>query len=230
MIITIDGPVASGKSTVAQVLAQRFNFYYLYTGLLYRAIAYALVKTYGYSELDLASPKSSDLDELLASGRIVYMFHDGMAHIVFDGTDITNLLKTEYVDQISSISSANSLVRSAVYRLQQSIATGTDIVADGRDTGSVVFPRADVKFFLTASVEERARRWRNDQVSQGNAVTLSDAITAVNMRDQRDKTRKISPLIQAADAILIDNSSWSIDETIERMVQVVVERFPILGA
>ncbi len=229
MIITIDGPVASGKSTVAQALAHEFHefgFYYLYTGLLYRALAYALVTAYGYSEEALVAPGEDALEALLQKGRLEYRFDVGAARILFDGKDITSLLKTEEVDRISSISSANAAVRAAVYCLQQQIATGADIIADGRDTGTVVFPNAQIKFFLTASVEERAFRWRTNQARQGNMVSEDEAITAVTMRDERDRTRKISPLLPAEDAILVDNSNWSIEETITYMAAIVRDRYP----
>ncbi len=221
MIITIDGPVASGKSTVAQKLAERFGYYYLYTGLLYRALAYALVTSFGYTNETLAEPSQEHIDALLVNGRLVYCFDKYGAHILFDGTDITAYLKSEFVDGISSISSANPRVRGAVFVLQQSIALGNDVVADGRDTGTVVFPDAQVKFFLTASLEERARRWRIGQSVLGNVVSKEESEAAVLMRDTRDRERTVSPLKQADDAILVDNTNWTIDETIGYMTSIV---------
>ncbi len=223
MIITIDGPVASGKSTVAEKMAVQFGFFYLYTGLLYRALAYALVTSFSYTKETLQEPAQKDIDSLLAEGRIVYRYDSGGPHIFFDGAEITGLLKSEFVDGISSISSANPRVREGVFVLQQSIAMQNDIVADGRDTGTVVFPDAEVKFFLTASLEERARRWRIGQEQQGNLLDEREALAAVSLRDERDTNRVVSPLKIASDAILVDNTGWSIDETIAHMQNVVLE-------
>jgi len=221
MIVTIDGPVASGKSTVAQKLAERFGFYYLYTGLLYRALAYALVTSFEYTKKTLEEPAQEDIDVLLAKGRIVYTYDAQGPHIFFDSVEITHLLKSEFVDSISSISSANARVRHAVFLLQQSVAVENNIVADGRDTGTVVFPLAEAKFFLTASLSERARRWRIGQMRQGNSVSEEEARAAVALRDERDTLRVISPLKKAEDAILVDNTDLTIDETVAFMERVV---------
>lgn len=221
MIITIDGPVASGKSTVAEELARRFGYYYLYTGLLYRALAYALVKEFGYTEEQLAEPRKSDIDQLLVDGRIRYVYDAYGPHVYLDAHEITQHLKTAFVDRISSVSSANPYVRRAIAILQKNISNHNNIVADGRDTGTVVFPNAEVKFFLTATVQERARRWQQGQAAQGNNFSLEEAISAVEMRDGRDIRREFSPLKQAEDAILVDNSFLTISETIDHMAAVV---------
>jgi cytidylate kinase len=217
MIITIDGPVASGKSTIAQRLAHDLGFYYLYTGLLYRGIAYVLVHQYGYDDVALKSPRHEDVDAVLTAGRLVYRYENEQAQVWYDGVNITPFLKTKAVDATSSISSADPYVRAAILQLQVRIGHEHDVVADGRDMGTVVFPQAACKFFLTASPEVRAARWQADQQRAGIAYTFAEALQAVAMRDERDTTREHSPLKPAPDAIIVDNSDLDIAQTVAHM-------------
>lgn len=224
MIIAIDGPVASGKSTIGQEIAHRLGFYYLYTGMLYRGIAYALVKAYGYDEQKLKNPDKKHVDDLLAAGRLEYRYSEGRAQLLFDGTDITDRLKTAEVDNWASTSSALPVVRQAILHIQQEIGRTHDIVADGRDMGTVVFPDAEYKFFLTASVEVRARRWQADQKRMGNDLSLQECIAKISERDHRDTTREHSPLIQAPDAIVIDSSELDLPRTIDKILSFIAPR------
>ncbi len=224
MVITIDGPVASGKSTVAKSLAHELGFYYLYTGLLYRGLAYVLVRYKGYSEEQLRAPAQVDLGDILRDGRLEYRYENGEPSILFDGEDITAVLKTREVDGWSSLSSADPVVRKAVFDMQVKIGTLYNVVADGRDTGSVVFPDAFCKFFLTARLSVRAQRWQQDQARVGKIYTLAESEQIVQERDQRDITRAHSPLIQAPEAFLVDNSDLTSDQTIEIMKNRVMER------
>ena len=214
MVITIDGPVASGKSTIARLLAQELGFYYLYTGLLYRGLAAILVTHYGYDEAQLKHPRKEDLDDLLTGNRFEYRYEDGEPQIYFEGKAITGLLKTREVDNWSSISSADPAVRHAVLERQVSIGKLYNVVADGRDTGSVVFPDAVCKIFLTASLEVRAARWQSDQEKLGKLFSLDESMQIVAERDERDRTRSHSPLVQAVDAHVVDNTTLSREETV----------------
>lgn len=222
MIITIDGPAASGKSSAARCLAQKLGYYYLYSGLLYRACAYVLIKFGGYEKSKLPSLKPELVSTFFNVMRIRYTYtpHHG-EKIFFDEVDITPHLKTPLIDDASSMLSENAAIRHAIGIVQHAISTSSNIVADGRDMGTVVFPHAEIKFFLTASAEERARRWHADQTTRGHQVTLAEAAQLLAARDQRDTIRAHAPLAVAADAIMIDNTDLSLQETCDRMEDVV---------
>lgn len=222
MIITIDGPSASGKSSVARCLAQKLGFYYLYSGLLYRACAYVLLKQ-GYTREQLARIEPGVVSTFYNIHRIRYSYTPVTGEkIFFDDTDITLFLKTPKIDDASSLLSANPFIRHAVATVQHAIGTQSNIVADGRDMGTAVFPHAEVKFFLTASANVRARRWLQDQEKRGHVFTLEEAQAILNERDQRDTIRHSSPLAVASDAIMIDNSMLTQQETCEKMEKEVM--------
>jgi len=223
MIITIDGPTASGKSSVARALAKKLNMYYLATGMLYRAAAYVLIKQAGYTKKDLENPKTEDLATYFNPQRFQYFYcSDRGEQIFFDDKEITSFLKGSEIDEASSILSVNPLVRSALLTMQQAFGKKFDLVAEGRDVGSVVFPDADYRFFLTASVEVRAKRWEADQRKKGNNFSLDQAIEKITERDQRDRNRKIAPLVQPIGAIVIDNSELDFQQTLQRFAEVIV--------
>lgn len=222
MIITIDGPTASGKSSVARLLAKELNCYYLYTGLLYRAVAYVLVKMYGYT-LDQLEFVAEDTLALVFSGeRLAYRYTivDG-AQVFFDGVDITPQLKVAAVDVWTSYISSQKNVREAITRLQSEIAGHTTIVVEGRDCGSVVFPSAEYKIFITASLVVRAERWAKDQMRLGVVFLQESAESAVKDRDQRDEQRMHSPLIVPKGAFIIDNSQLTLQETVQRILSFI---------
>jgi cytidylate kinase len=213
VVITIDGPAASGKSTVAKRLAKRLNFYYLYTGLFYRAVAYILLEKLGVNLGDFENLREEDLSFV---SNIEYSYKNNEPHIFYKGEDITISLKLPNIDQPASIVSANESVRKAILCLQRNVAKRYNIVADGRDCGSVIFPNADYKFFLTASLDVRAKR-KVDEVGVDFDIAKEELAT----RDQRDKRRKISPLIIPSDAIVIDNSNLDREETLERFLKEI---------
>ena len=222
MIITIDGPVASGKSTVSRILADKLAFYYVCSGLIYRAIAYVLINRYGYTPETLSSVSVDDLVQCADPQRLQYSY-DELSHerIFFDHEDITIYLKDKFIDHVTSIVSVNKDVRTAVTAIQRAIAKGYDMVIDGRDVGSVVFPQAQVKFFVTASVAVRAERWRKDQERYGNHISLAQAITLISDRDERDRTRSIAPLVVPENAIIVDSSELTIQQVVEKMLEYV---------
>lgn len=222
MIITIDGPSASGKSTVAKLLAQQLGFYYLNTGFLYRALAFLLQEKYGATQHDLIAPKEEVLQQLLAPVRLDYNYeYKQGAQIIFDGTNITNYLKTPGVSQAASILSKNARVRQLLLNVQRQLAHDHNVVVEGRDTGSVVFPNADYKFFLTASNKERARRWVADQAHKGVFLSLKEAENELSIRDKRDRKREIAPLIVPSDARCIDATVMSINDVINLIAKRV---------
>lgn len=222
MIITIDGPTASGKSTAAMLMAQKLGFYYLNSGLLYRAFAYVLLDHCGYRVEKLYHPRDEDIQAYLLSDRINYICDSqAMASIWFDGNDITAHLKGGAIDQAASIVSGDVRVRQALLGVQRLIGKAHDLVIDGRDTGTVVFPDADYKFYLTASLEIRAARWMHDQQARGNSYSLQEAIAQLAIRDERDATRDIAPLRIPEAATIIDNGQLTIEQTVAVIYDLV---------
>lgn len=222
MIITIDGPVASGKSTVSRLVAQKLGYYYLCTGLLYRALAYVLVNKCGYTVETIAHPHMDDIKYCFDPKLFVYHYDEhSREQIFFDGVDITPHLKDSFMDKVTSIVSVNEQVRTAVTAIQRAIALDHNVITDGRDVGSVVFPHAEFKFFITASVLVRAERWRKDQEKYGNHLPVDQAIAIITDRDDRDKNRTIAPLIIPTDAIVIDTSALTIQQTVDKMMRFI---------
>ena len=223
MIITIDGPTASGKSTTAQLLAKKLSFYYLNSGFLYRALAYLLMRDRGYTFEMLQGPADLDVRTMLDSRRLRYSCDEkGNPYIEFDGKNITAHLKgNPEIDQAASIVSVNPVVREILLELQRAISIDHDIVIDGRDTGSVVFPYADFKFYLTAPLEVRAARWVREQYTRGNKISLQEAVQQLAMRDERDMTRKIAPLIVPQGSLTVDNGAYTLDETVDQLYRVI---------
>jgi cytidylate kinase len=208
IIITIDGPVASGKSSVAKKLAEKLGFYYLNTGYLYRALAYVLK--------DVSEPTASQLTCL---DDILYRYDNNKAHVLYKNQDITQHLFDPAIEQQSSKLSAQPEVREALLTLQRSIAQKHSLVTDGRDCGSVVFPDAAAKFFLTADVAIRAARLMQDKKRSYASMSLDQVIAQVNQRDQRDRTRIIAPLVIPKGAMVIDNSDMTQQETLTVFLQ-----------
>ncbi len=222
MIITIDGPTASGKSTAGRLLAKELNYYYLYTGLLYRALAYLLMNEHGYTLETIAHSDMNVVDQLLDRKRLVYRYDaSDRERIFFEKKDITPYLKGSRVGQAASIMGTNPEIRDWLKVLLRSIADDYDVVIDGRDAGSVVFPNADVKFFLTASEDERALRWKAQQEKREVYVTLQEAKEFVRSRDHRDTTRKTAPLTIPQGAHVIDNSDIGIGETLAKIKNIL---------
>lgn len=213
MIITIDGPVASGKSSIARALAHSLGFWYINSGLLYRAVAYAALKHYGLT-IDTLSESVSE--RIISNGikTLEYVWNGTSEQILYDKQDITGLLKDSRIDQAASVIATNALVRSHILSWIRQLAQTRDCVIDGRDTGTIVFPSADMKWYLTASVEVRAERWMNDQRKKGYTYTFDQAREIISERDMRDTTREIAPLTQADDAQLLDSSALSQEQVL----------------
>lgn len=221
MIITIDGPTASGKSTIGRMLARKLDAFYLCSGFLFRALAYVLKNYYGYTEKQFAQPRIEDIQAILDTGRLVYQYKNERVGVFFDDIDITSFLKHASVDRWSSLISLHTMVRRKIENLQHTIARGRDVVVDGRDAGSVVFPDAEYKFYITASLEERARRWQKQQGDTAQAMPFEAARAYIQERDDRDMQRKHSPLIVPVEAHVIDTTELTIDEVLERLLRII---------
>jgi cytidylate kinase len=201
MVIAIDGPAGAGKSSVARAAAERLGFTYLDTGAMYRAVAYRS-KSDGTHPAEVARNARLELGE----------------RVLLDGDDVTERIREPWVTEASSRVSADPGVRAALVAQQRRILGEGDWVAEGRDIGTVVMPEAEVKVFLTASPEERARR-RAAELGSDAAVVLQEQ----TMRDERDRSREHSPLTPAADAIPVDTTGLSLEEVVDQIVTLAVE-------
>lgn len=208
--IAIDGPSGAGKSAIASALAKRLGYEYIDTGALYRTIAYIAVKEGG----DLST---EELLKRVDARSIDYK--DGAVHL--DGEALGDAIRTEAISQKTSQLSKESAVRDYLLSLQRRLAKNGGVVMEGRDIGTVVLPSADVKFFLTASEEERARRRYEQRLASGEAVDMEKIKADIHARDERDKNRAVAPLKQAADAILVDSTAMSEEEVLDTMVNYV---------
>jgi cytidylate kinase len=215
MIIAIDGPSASGKSTLGRMLARALKLLYIDTGSMYRAVALATIE----AQLD---PRDKDAVTALANELEIDLEGDpDSLAVLLNGRDVTNQIRTEKVTEMSSVVSTIPGVRHAMVERQRALSK-RGAVLNGRDIGTVVFPDADIKFFLTAGAEERAeRRYKEDQSTGASATTYAETLADLIERDRRDSTRKDSPLKVADDAILIDSTGKSIEEVFEEMMQKI---------
>lgn len=209
MKIAIDGPAGAGKSTVAQKIASELNFVYIDTGAMYRALAWAALQQ-GVPVQDQAQ-----VSALLTTGRIELKRDADGQHVYWNGQDITSQIRTQEVSNHASIVASYGDVRAQMLVLQRAMAESGNVVMDGRDIGTHVLPHADVKIFLTASVDERAQRRYDELIGKGNDADLEQLKLEIAERDKRDSEREVAPLRQADDAVLVDTTGKSIDQVVE---------------
>ena len=221
MIITLDGPCGSGKSTLAQLLAQKLGFFYINSGYLYRALAYILVTDFGYHDEQLQHPAITDITAILDEHNFQYQYTNDGAKVFYKGQDITLLLKSSVVSDHASLISADAHVRQAVVAMQRKFGAMYDLVTDGRDGGTEIYPQAEFKFYVTAQADIRAQRLQADLTKSGHHIAFDQALHMTLMRDERDTTRLISPLKMADDALLVDTSTQSIQETLDWMLSII---------
>ena len=207
--VAIDGPAGAGKSTVAKRVAKELDFIYVDTGAMYRALAVFFLKQ-GLRPEDTEKIAKSCKDAKVSIG-----YEDGVQQVYLNGENVTSLLRTEEVGNMASVSSAVREVRAQLLELQRELARTKDVVMDGRDIGTNILPNADVKVYLTASVETRANRRYLELKEKGVECNLEDIAHDIAERDTRDMNRVIAPLKQAEDAVLVDSSDMSIDEVVE---------------
>lgn len=220
MIITIDGPSASGKSYTARLLAQKLGLKHLNSGLLFRALAYILVTYFDYSPENLVYVRREDIDKIL-SNNFEYLSENGFGKVIYNQRDLTPFLKSQKIDQAASILSTVPYVREVLLNYQRHYALENSIVVDGRDAGSVVFPNAQVKIFLTASPEIRAQRWHDDMLQKGKKYTFEHSLKEITTRDERDKMRSNAPLVIPEGAIVIDNSNLDVNQTLDKIMSYI---------
>ena len=214
MIVTLDGPAGAGKSSTARALAARLGWCYMDTGAMYRAVALVALER-GVSLDDAAA-----LAALAES--ITIAFCDG--RVVVDGRDVSSEIRTDRITQATRPVADAPPVREAMKRIQRRMAAGIDVVTEGRDQGSVVFPAAALKVFLTASPEERARRRQREEQGRGNAISLESVLAAQSNRDEGDRTRPVGAMKPADDAVIVETDGLSPHEVVERLVAMVAAR------
>ena len=217
-VVAIDGPAGAGKSTVAKALARRLGYTFLDSGALYRAGAWAARRQ------GIAWSDGHALGQLIHDIEIRFDFRDDANHITVDGEDVTDEIRRPEISEGASQVSAFAEVRAGLLALQHRIGASSRVVAEGRDMGTVVFPDAHAKFFLTAPIEERARRRTLELEASALPQAFDVVLAEMRLRDQRDSTRAVAPLRRAEDAIAIDTGGLRPDEVVSRMATVVRER------
>ncbi len=216
--IAIDGPAGAGKSTIARALAQELDYIYVDTGALYRAIG--LYATAHEAQLDSPQQVGCLLPDIKLDLRQI----EGIQHVFMNGYDVSEEIRQPEISMAASKVSALPEVRQFLFALQQNLAMENNVVMDGRDIGTVVLPAAQVKIFLTATPEERARRRYRELCEKGMQVDYDQLLAEVKQRDHNDATRAIAPLKQAADAVLVDTTEDTLEQAVQRIVQIVKEK------
>ena len=218
MIIAIDGPSGAGKSTLGRMIARELNLLYIDTGAMYRAVAYAITES-GVSMADARA-----VARVAESAEINLAGDPDSLQVTLDGRDISDKIRTEEISHAASVISVIPEVRRALVNRQREMGARGHVVLDGRDIGTVVFPDAPIKFFLTAAPEERAsRRYEEDRLKERD-ITFEETLADINTRDERDSTREDSPLAIAEAAVVIDSTELSIEDVFERMMEIIRER------
>ena len=218
LVIAIDGPAGAGKSTVAQKLAARLGLTYVDSGATYRAAALKVL------EAGVPLEDESAVARLVGETNIQVTTEGGEAHVVLDGDDVTAKIRSSQVTLAAAKVSRLPEVRTKLVGLQRTFARGRGVVMEGRDIGTVVFPDADLKIFLKADPEERARRRLEQDRKEGRTATLEQTAYEIGRRDQLDAERKISPLVAATDALQIDSTHLMADEVVERILELAKEK------
>lgn len=215
MIVAIDGPSGAGKSTLAKRVAKELRFTYLDTGAIYRALALKILRR----RVDLND--TAALSAIVQDSDIDLRGQNGQLQVILDGEDVSALIRTPEVSQMASKASAIPMVRHRLLHLQRELGRRGNVVAEGRDIGTVVFPDAQVKIYLDASIEERARRRFHELRAAGREVSLAETISEMKERDKRDSERDIAPLRKADDALAVDSSGLTADAVAEKVLQLI---------
>lgn len=218
LTITIDGPSGVGKSTVAKFLAKRLGYIYIDTGAMYRAVALKVKEKF------LNPEDESILSPLISSLSIAFVTEEGETHVLCDKEDVTEAIRFPEVGRLASDISKRKSVREVLVQKQREMGRGGGVVLEGRDIGTVVFPNADVKFYLDAEIEERGRRRFNELAQKGIEVDYKETLEEVMRRDHNDMHRIHSPLKKADDAVLIDSTHLSAEEVVEEMIRIIKDR------
>ena len=220
--IAIDGPAGAGKSTMAKRLAKELGYHYVDTGAIYRTVAYFL-------DLWGVSPKEIDgvtrnIDELTIN---IEYDEEGIQHMIMNGMDVTGEIRTQDISQKASLVSAHAIVRDMLLDMQRDVAKQYNVIMDGRDIGSVVLPKADVKIFLTAAAEVRAKRRTEELLAKGQKANYEQILKEIQQRDYQDTHREVAPLKMCRDSIKLDTSDMDIDQVIAEMKAIIGKKIPV---
>ena len=220
--IAIDGPAGAGKSTIARKLAAELGYYYVDTGAIYRTVAY-------FFDLWGVAPKDIDgitryIDELTIG---IEYDEDGIQHMIMNGMDVTDDIRTQDISQKASLVSAHAIVRDMLLDMQRDVAKQYNVIMDGRDIGTVVLPKANVKIFLTASAEVRAKRRTEELTAKGQKANYNQILKEIQQRDYQDTHREVAPLKLARDSIKVDTSEMDIDQVIAEIKAIVGKKIPV---
>ena len=220
--IAIDGPAGAGKSTIARRLAKELGYYYVDTGAIYRTVAYFL-------DLLGISPKDVDNVERYIDELTIQIEYDeeGVQHMIMNGMDVTKDIRTQDISQKASLVSAHAVVRSVLLDMQRDVAKQHNVIMDGRDIGTVVLPKADVKIFLTAAAEVRARRRTDELIAKGQKADFDRILKEIQQRDYQDTHREIAPLKMAKDSIKVDTSEMDIETVVSTIREIVGKKLPL---
>ena len=220
--IAIDGPAGAGKSTIAKRLAAELGYHYVDTGAIYRTVAY-------FFDLWGVAPKDIDginryIDELNIA---IEYDEDGLQHMLMNGIDVTGDIRTQDIAQKASLVSAHSVVRDMLLDMQRDVAKQYNVIMDGRDIGTVVLPKANVKIFLTASPEVRAQRRTDELVAKGQKADYNKVLQEIKQRDYQDTHRPVAPLKMARDSVKVDTSEMDIDQVLAAIKKIIGEKIPV---
>ena len=218
--IAIDGPSGAGKSTLAKAIAARLHIVYVDTGALYRTVGYFV------RSRDVDPKNGEAVAALLPEVEIRVRYEDGVQRVYLNGEDLGDKIRTPEMSLYASAVSAIPAVRSFLLETQKSIARENSVIMDGRDIGTVILPDADVKIFLTASIEARARRRYIELTEKGQSVVYEDVLREMELRDGNDRNRAVAPAIPAPDALFFDNSGMTIEEGVDAILAIIREKVP----
>ena len=220
--IAIDGPAGAGKSTIARRLAKELGYYYVDTGAIYRTVAY-------FMDLLGISPKDVDGVERYIDELTIEIEYDeeGVQHMIMNGMDVSGDIRTQDISQKASLVSAHAVVRDVLLDMQRNVAKKHNVIMDGRDIGTVVLPKADVKIFLTAAAEVRAKRRYDELIAKGQKADLNTILKEIQQRDYQDSHREIAPLKQAKDAVLVDTSELDIEGVVATIRDIVGKKIAL---
>ncbi len=212
--VAIDGPAGAGKSTIAKLVAKEKGYIYVDTGAMYRGLAIHFL------DKGIRPQETEKVIEACKDAEVTIAYEDAVQHVYLNGKDISSRLRNEEVGNMASVTSAIPEVRKKLLELQQNLAKTQNVIMDGRDIGTCVLPHADVKVYLTASVETRAKRRYQELQEKGEDCNLEEIAHDIEERDRRDMTREIAPLKQAEDAVLVDSSDMTIAEVVKTIVDL----------
>lgn len=216
--VAIDGPSGAGKSTVSKALSKKIGFIYIDTGAMYRTLAYKAIS----NNIDISDVDSVKL--MLSDTKLDIRHYEDGQHMFADGVDVTAFIRTPQVSMGASAISAIPFVRQWLLDTQRNFALSNNCIMDGRDIGTVVLPDASVKIFLTASDESRAKRRYKELVEKGENVTFEEVLSDMQLRDKNDSSRECAPLVAADDAVLVDTSELTFDETVKKIQKIITDK------